>query len=217
MAYSFADFVRGKLTFQALNRLKDYIMTGLNNAAQAADAVSTNTVNKIVKRDGSGNFAAGTITANLVGDVTGNASTATTMDGVRVIVTMSSDQSCTPPGLDILHFDTEELDSKNKFDTSTYLCTPGVGVYLVSLMARIKSESDPDSRLFVLQKNGITVAKVEATDVFNTPLKYAHITTLISITNADDTIGVAAGPVIAGSFVVDKDSAATRLCIIQIA
>jgi len=35
-------------------------------------AASTNTANAIVKRDGSGNFSAGTITANLSGNVTGN-------------------------------------------------------------------------------------------------------------------------------------------------
>jgi hypothetical protein len=35
-------------------------------------ATSTNTPNAVVKRDGSGNFAAGTITANITGNVTGN-------------------------------------------------------------------------------------------------------------------------------------------------
>ena len=35
-------------------------------------ATSTNTANSVVKRDGSGNFAAGTITADLTGNVTGN-------------------------------------------------------------------------------------------------------------------------------------------------
>ena len=35
-------------------------------------ATSTNTANAVVKRDGSGNFSAGTITANLTGNVTGN-------------------------------------------------------------------------------------------------------------------------------------------------
>ena len=47
----------------------------------ANNATATNTTNTIVKRDNSGNFAAGTITANLAGNVTGNlignASTAT--------------------------------------------------------------------------------------------------------------------------------------------
>jgi hypothetical protein len=45
----------------------------------ATTAVSTNTVNAIVARDGSGNFSAGTITAAL----TGNASTATKLSSAR--------------------------------------------------------------------------------------------------------------------------------------
>lgn len=38
---------------------------------------SANTINKLVLRDASGNFSAGTITANLIGNVTGNADTVT--------------------------------------------------------------------------------------------------------------------------------------------
>jgi hypothetical protein len=49
------------------------------------DAASSNTASKIVARDASGNFAAGTITANLVGAVTGNASTATQLQTARTI------------------------------------------------------------------------------------------------------------------------------------
>ena len=41
---------------------------------------STNTANTIVKRDGSGNFAAGTITADLTGDVTGTVSSLSNHD-----------------------------------------------------------------------------------------------------------------------------------------
>ena len=48
-------------------------------------ATSANEANKVVKRDASGNFAAGTITANLTGAVTGNASTATTLETSRKI------------------------------------------------------------------------------------------------------------------------------------
>ena len=48
---------------------------------EIADAVSTNTNNKVVLRDGSGNFAAGTITAAL----SGNATTATTLQFSRNI------------------------------------------------------------------------------------------------------------------------------------
>jgi hypothetical protein len=46
-----------------------------NGKVETADAVSTNTANKVVARDASGNFAAGTITAAL----TGNATSATNL------------------------------------------------------------------------------------------------------------------------------------------
>ena len=48
-------------------------------------ATPDNTPNTVVKRDGSGNFSAGTITADLVGDVTGNADTATALETARTI------------------------------------------------------------------------------------------------------------------------------------
>lgn len=48
-------------------------------------ATSANTANTVVKRDANGDFAAGTITANLVGDVTGNASTASALETARTI------------------------------------------------------------------------------------------------------------------------------------
>ena len=51
----------------------------------SVDATSANTASKVVARDASGNFAAGTITANLVGAVTGNASTATQLQTARNI------------------------------------------------------------------------------------------------------------------------------------
>jgi hypothetical protein len=60
-------------------------------------ATSTNTANAVVKRDASGNFAAGTITAtltgNVTGNVTGNASTATTLETARTIAGQSFDGS----------------------------------------------------------------------------------------------------------------------------
>ena len=54
-------------------------------ATISVDATSTNTASKVVARDASGNFAAGTITANLVGTVTGNAATATQLQTARNI------------------------------------------------------------------------------------------------------------------------------------
>lgn len=50
-------------------------LTSIPNAATTATAL--NTASAIVARDGSGNFAAGTITANVTGNVSGNAGTAT--------------------------------------------------------------------------------------------------------------------------------------------
>jgi uncharacterized protein YdbL (DUF1318 family) len=54
-------------------------------ATISVDATTTNTASKVVARDASGNFAAGTITANLVGTVTGNAATATQLQTARNI------------------------------------------------------------------------------------------------------------------------------------
>jgi hypothetical protein len=51
----------------------------------ASNATSANTASTIVARDGSGNFTAGTVTANLTGDVTGNADTATALATGRTI------------------------------------------------------------------------------------------------------------------------------------
>jgi len=57
----------------------------------SVDATSSNTVSKIVARDSSGNFSAGTITANMTGDVSGNATTATRLQNARTINGVSFD------------------------------------------------------------------------------------------------------------------------------
>ena len=68
-------FTRERGTYQDINGIQEYFRDYINNNLQLiADCVSTNTVLKVVKRDASGNFAAGTITANLTGNVTGNVS-----------------------------------------------------------------------------------------------------------------------------------------------
>ena len=48
-------------------------------------STSENTANTVVKRDANGDFAAGEITADIVGDVTGNADTATALETGRTI------------------------------------------------------------------------------------------------------------------------------------
>ncbi len=59
--------------FQDQNDQNQEFVDRINERQEEADCVSTNTASKVVKRDASGNFAAGTITASL----TGNATTAT--------------------------------------------------------------------------------------------------------------------------------------------
>ena len=64
---------------------------GLSTQTWAVDADSANTASKVVARDSSGNFAAGTITANVTGNVTGNSSTATALQTARTINGVSFD------------------------------------------------------------------------------------------------------------------------------
>lgn len=56
----------------------------------SVDATNANTASKVVARDASGNFSAGTITADLVGDVTGNADTATTATSATTATTATN-------------------------------------------------------------------------------------------------------------------------------
>ena len=72
----------------------------------SVDATSTNTASKVVARDVSGNFSAGTITAALLGTVTGsligNASTATQLQAARLIngIAFNGTQDITIPAND---------------------------------------------------------------------------------------------------------------------
>lgn len=67
-----------------------------------ADAVSTNTADKVVKRDASGNFSAGTITANLVGNHSGGSVSATTL-AASGLATLSAGLSVTGGAVNILN------------------------------------------------------------------------------------------------------------------
>lgn len=71
-----------KATFPNIAGAVSGTHTAINSAVtEANDATNANTASKIVKRDGSGNFSAGTITAAL----TGNASTASALQTARTI------------------------------------------------------------------------------------------------------------------------------------
>jgi microcystin-dependent protein len=66
------------------------ISAGGKVSNSATTATSANTASTIVARDASRNFAAGTITATLAGNATGNAGTATILQNARAI-TLSTD------------------------------------------------------------------------------------------------------------------------------
>lgn len=67
----------------------DTISTASKVSNSATTATDANTASAIVARDASGNFSAGTITANLTGDVTGNADTATSATSATTAGTVS--------------------------------------------------------------------------------------------------------------------------------
>jgi hypothetical protein len=82
------------------------IATALKVSNSATTAASANTASAIVARDASGNFTAGTITANLTGNVsgssgstTGNAATATALATGRTIA-ITGDLAYTSPSFD---------------------------------------------------------------------------------------------------------------------
>ena len=58
---------------------------GLSPVTWAVDATSSNVIGKVVARDSSGNFEAGTITADLEGNVTGNVTATTGTSSFNVI------------------------------------------------------------------------------------------------------------------------------------
>ena len=80
-------------------------------------ATNANTASAIVKRDGSGNFSAGTITADLIGDVTGNADTATS---AAALTTARTINGVSFNGSANISFDT---DSVSEGSTNQYFTT----------------------------------------------------------------------------------------------
>ncbi|NDC39831.1 MAG: hypothetical protein EBZ48_17655, partial [Proteobacteria bacterium] len=60
-----------------------------SGATAANSATADNTANTLIKRDASGNFTAGTISANLVGDVTGNVTGAASLNVLKSGDTMT--------------------------------------------------------------------------------------------------------------------------------
>lgn len=92
--------------------------------------MSTNTSNTIVIRDNSGNFSAGTITANLVGNVTGNLS-GIIGNNYKVGCYAGSNRTIISKS-EIVRFNTVRFDPNNNYNSSTWTYTsPVTGLYMV--------------------------------------------------------------------------------------
>jgi hypothetical protein len=173
------SYIKEYFFFQDLNAEIDGIFTALNDLDSlkqaVADCVSANTANKVVKRDANGDFAAHDITinkmiyadtaevANLKAETATLADTATTMDGVRVRAYVSGANLTQTADTDIA-FNAETTDVKNKYDTTTYRCTPGAGTYLVS--ATIKT--DVVGMIIYIYVNGSLIARGMSTGTVST-------------------------------------------------
>jgi hypothetical protein len=145
-------------------------LTGSNFNGSAAttwavDATTTNTASKVVARDGSGNFAAGTITAAL----TGNASTATVLQTARTINNVSFNGSANvivgPGAPDVISTSTTAVSGrsyviKTAGITLTLPATPSVDDFVV-----VKDGTGAAATSsFTVARNGSNIAS-SATDL----------------------------------------------------
>ncbi len=123
-------------------------------------ATSTNTANAVVKRDANGNFAAGEVTADLVGDVTGNADTATTLETARTISL------------------TGDVTGSVSFD----------GSQNVSITATVDGSFATDSEVATAKSEAISAAESDATSKANAAQAAAELTASNALSSAVSTL-----------------------------
>jgi len=149
LAYSYDksnDGAGAKLYIEALNSSDSEVVHAVGGKfyTDAVDgATSNNTANKIVKRDSSGNFSAGTITANLFG----NANTATRLATTRFI-NLSGDAS-----------GTAAFDGTGNADITVVVSGAGSGVTANSITTFTNKTFDVSTSAnnkFSIQGNDIT-------------------------------------------------------------
>jgi len=123
-------------------------------------ATSANEANKVVKRDANGNFAAGTVTANLTGDVTGNADTATTLETARTISL------------------TGDVTGSVSFD----------GSQNVSITATVDGSFATDAEVATAKSEAISAAATDATTKANNAKSGAEATAAAALASAVSTL-----------------------------
>jgi len=123
-------------------------------------ATSANEANKVVKRDANGNFAAGEVTADLVGDVTGNADTATTLETARTISL------------------TGDVTGSVSFD----------GSQNVNITATVDGSFATDSEVATAKGEAIDAASADATSKANAAQAAAELTASNALSSAVSTL-----------------------------
>lgn len=129
--------------------------------AKLATASSANTASAVVLRDASGNFAAGMITANLTGDVTGNASTSSKWAASRQVSFAGGDV-------------TGSFDIDGSANVSNVALTIGADKVVTSMIANSAVTADklagsiPDTKLSTIS----TAGKVADTALSSNVAKY---------------------------------------------
>jgi len=123
-------------------------------------ATSANEANKVVKRDANGNFAAGTVTANLVGNVDGNADTATTLETARTISL------------------TGDVTGSVSFD----------GSQNVSITATVDGSFATDAEVATAKSEAISAAATDATTKANNAKSGAEATAAAALASAVSTL-----------------------------
>jgi microcystin-dependent protein len=160
-----------------------------NNAVQA---VSTNTANRIVTRDASGNFAAGTVTAELAG----NASTATTLATGRTIA-LTGDVTGT----------TETFNGSANVSAATTIASNAVTTAKIA---------DANVTTAKIADSNVTTAKIADSNVTTAKIADSNVTTAkiadSNVTNVKIASGVDAAKLTTGTLPIARiaDGAVTN-------
>jgi hypothetical protein len=110
-------------------------------------ATSANTANSVVKRDASGNFSAGTITANLTGNVTGNLTGNVTGDVTGNVTGTVSD---------ISNHDTGDLaEGTNLYYTAARAKEEAANLLVNAIQTNIQISKDGSNNLTITAENGV--------------------------------------------------------------
>jgi hypothetical protein len=129
-------------------------------------ATSANTPNTVVKRDGSGNFSAGTITANLTGNVTGN---------VTGDLTGNVTGNVTGTVSDISNHDTSDLaEGSNLYYTAARAKEEAADLLVNATKTNIQISKDGSNNLTIIAENGVADSTTDDLDEGLTNLYFTN-------------------------------------------